>query len=87
MVIDIDWDFNTTTGLFTANNVSFSMEDSMPTLLQTLGGKRKAKDLLPSGSIYSLPRNQTIELRMPARTGIIAKSGTYAARLTSETSF
>ncbi|KZV71809.1 multicopper oxidase [Peniophora sp. CONT] len=81
MVIDIDWDFNTTSGLFTANNVSFAMQYSMPVLLQILSGNQKAEDLLPSGSVYSLPRNQTIELRMPARPGTIAKSGPHPYHL------
>ncbi|VDB95718.1 unnamed protein product [Peniophora sp. CBMAI 1063] len=81
LVIDLDFNFNTTSGLFTANNVSFSMENSMPTLLQILSGNQRAEDLLPSGSIYSLPRNQTIELRMPARSGIEAKSGPHPLHL------
>lgn len=40
----------------------------MPVLLQILSGTTNAQDLLPSGSIYPLPKNSTIQLSLPAGT-------------------
>ncbi|KAF4610243.1 hypothetical protein D9613_010326 [Agrocybe pediades] len=49
---------------FTINNVSFS-PPSVPVLLQILSGAQTAQDLLPSGSVYTLPPNQVVELSFP----------------------
>lgn len=35
-------------------------------LLQILSGKQKASDLLPSGSVYGLESNKSVELTIPA---------------------
>ncbi|KAK0231920.1 laccase lcc5 [Armillaria nabsnona] len=51
-------------GNFTINNYTF-IPPTTPVLLQILSGARNAKDLLPKGSIYSLPLNSTIEISMP----------------------
>jgi len=36
-----------------------------PILMQLLSGKTQALDLIPSGSIYTLPRNKIVEVSMP----------------------
>lgn len=38
---------------------------SVPVLLQILSGVTNANDLLPSGSVYNLPFNKTIEINIP----------------------
>lgn len=50
--------------LLFVNNVSF-VPPSVPVLLQILSGATKATDLLPKGSVYSLPPNKVIELAIP----------------------
>ncbi|KAH7927346.1 laccase [Leucogyrophana mollusca] len=52
-------------GLFTINNVSF-VNPPAPVLLQILSGKRHALELLPAGSVYTLPPNKVIEISIPA---------------------
>lgn len=37
---------------------------SIPVLLQILSGSTSATDLLPAGSVYTLPGNSTIELSL-----------------------
>lgn len=46
------------------NGVSF-VSPSVPVLLQILSGTVDATDLLPSGSVYALPSNSTIEISIP----------------------
>ena len=55
--------FNTTDLKFHVNNATFT-PPSLPVLLQILNGA-SAQDLLPSGSVYVLPKNQTVEVSMP----------------------
>ena len=50
---------------FQINGVSF-VPPTVPVLLQILSGAQTAQDLLPSGSVYPLPSNSTIELSLPA---------------------
>lgn len=50
---------------FTVNGVTF-VPPSVPVLLQILSGTVNAQDLLPAGSVYSLPPNKVVELSMPA---------------------
>jgi len=57
--------FNITLGDYTLNNISF-IEPPLPILLQILSGKQHPSQLLPSGSIYELPSNKTIEVSIPA---------------------
>lgn len=52
-------------GKFTINGTSF-VPPSVPVLLQILSGAQNAQDLLPSGSVFTLPPNKVIQLRMPA---------------------
>jgi iron transport multicopper oxidase len=46
---------------FTVNGVSF-VSPTIPMLLQILSGAKAAQDLLPSGSVYPLPRNKVVEV-------------------------
>ena len=38
---------------------------TVPVLLQILSGAQSAQNLLPAGSVYPLPPNQTIEVSIP----------------------
>lgn len=49
---------------FTVNGAKFT-PPSVPVLLQILSGAQTAEDLLPSGSVYTLPTNSVIEISMP----------------------
>nr|ACR24358.1 laccase [Polyporus grammocephalus] len=55
-------DFNGTN--FFINNVSY-VSPTLPVLLQILSGNLTAQSLLPAGSVYTLPRNQVIEVVVP----------------------
>ncbi|KAJ3782164.1 laccase [Lentinula aff. detonsa] len=48
---------------FFMNNVTY-VSPKVPVLLQILSGKQSAQDLLPSGSVYTLPRNKIIEINL-----------------------
>ncbi|KIK79884.1 laccase [Paxillus rubicundulus Ve08.2h10] len=50
---------------FTINGRHF-LPPPAPVLLQMLSGARHPSELLPSGSVYELPRNKVIEINMPA---------------------
>nr|AAD30964.1 laccase 1 precursor [Coprinopsis cinerea]AAR01241.1 laccase 1 [Coprinopsis cinerea]DAA04506.1 TPA_exp: laccase 1 [Coprinopsis cinerea okayama7\ len=52
-------------GRFTINGTAYE-SPSVPTLLQIMSGAQSANDLLPAGSVYELPRNQVVELVVPA---------------------
>jgi iron transport multicopper oxidase len=47
------------------NNFTFK-DPSVPILLQILSGAQKAQDLVPSGNIYGLTRNEVVEMVIPA---------------------
>jgi len=49
---------------FLINNATFS-PPTFPVLLQILSGTQKATDLLPKGSVYTLPRNKVVEISIP----------------------
>ncbi|KAG6872870.1 hypothetical protein C0995_005858 [Termitomyces sp. Mi166 len=61
-LLDIQFQFDTFS--FTINNASFTTP-TMPVLLQIMSGAQSATDLLPSDSVYVLPRNKIIELTIP----------------------
>ncbi|KAF5390803.1 hypothetical protein D9757_004420 [Collybiopsis confluens] len=52
-------------GKFTINGVTF-VPPTVPVLLQILSGATLATELLPSGSVYTLPLNSTIQLSFNA---------------------
>ncbi|KAF8885086.1 yellow laccase [Gymnopilus junonius] len=62
--INLDIVFNTTELLFRVNNATF-IPPPVPVLLQILSGAHTAQELLPSGSVYVLPKNKVIEISMP----------------------
>jgi len=62
--LDLGLGFNTTSGEFTINNVSWA-PPSVPVLLQILQGDTSAQTLLPHGSVYTLPPNKVIEVSIP----------------------
>jgi len=57
-------EFNFSTFRFTINGASF-VPPTVPVLLQILSGAQTAQDLLPSGSVYTLPPNKVIEINIP----------------------
>ncbi|KAH9059216.1 laccase C [Lactarius vividus] len=63
--ININLNISFTSGAFAVNGVSFA-SPSVPVLLQILSGTQNASDLLPSGSIYGLEANKSVELTIPA---------------------
>jgi iron transport multicopper oxidase len=72
----VDVPLNLVTGVdfktfqFTMNGVAF-VPPTAPVLLQILNGTQKAQDLLPKGSVYSLPPNSVIEISLPGTDGEI----------------
>jgi iron transport multicopper oxidase len=48
-------------GKFSINDTPFE-PPKVPVLLQILSGARNAQDILPSGSVYTLPRNKVVEI-------------------------
>lgn len=63
--INLNFGFDVANLELTINGVAFH-SPTVPVLLQILSGTVNAQDLLPSGSVYSLPPNKVIELSMPA---------------------
>ncbi|KAI9431522.1 laccase C [Lactarius indigo] len=63
--INISLNISFASGIFAVNGVSF-VSPSVPVLLQILSGTQNASDLLPSGSIYGLDANKSVELTIPA---------------------
>ncbi|KII87346.1 hypothetical protein PLICRDRAFT_113151 [Plicaturopsis crispa FD-325 SS-3] len=64
VLINLDFQFNATALDFTINGATW-VSPTVPVLLQILSGTQAAADLLPSGSLYSLPSNKVIELSLP----------------------
>nr|BAU94252.1 laccase [Pholiota microspora] len=64
--VDVPLPFNITfaNGVFLVNNASFQ-SPSVPVLLQIFSGARTAQDLLPQGSVYTLPSNSVVEITIP----------------------
>ena len=65
MLINLSLDFDATLAKFTVNGVPFD-PPTVPVLLQILSGTYSAQDLLPPGSVYTLPPNKVIEVSIPA---------------------
>nr|AWC08467.1 laccase B [Peniophora lycii] len=62
--INLELDLAFTGTAFTINGDQF-ISPSVPVLLQILSGNTSATSLLPSGSVYYLDRNQTVEITIP----------------------
>nr|AAR00925.1 laccase [Trametes sp. C30] len=65
LAMNLEFDFNGT--WFFINGEPF-VPPSVPVLLQIMSGAQSAADLLPSGSVYTLPANSTIEISFPMNT-------------------
>ncbi|KAI8990594.1 laccase [Trametes punicea] len=63
--INLAFNFNGTN--FFINNATFT-PPSVPVLLQILSGVHSAQELLPPGSVYTLPPRSSVEITMPATT-------------------
>ncbi|KAJ6573232.1 laccase [Mycena sp. CBHHK59/15] len=63
LVISLDF----TTFKFKINGAEF-IPPTAPVLLQILSGAQSATDLLPTGSVYTLPSNSVIEVSIPGGT-------------------
>ncbi|TEB37788.1 laccase 1 precursor [Coprinellus micaceus] len=61
--VNLQFNFAFRGGKFFVNDTSFEPPE-VPVLLQILSGKNPA-DLLPAGSIYSLPRGKVVEVTLP----------------------
>ncbi|KAI0732217.1 laccase [Fomitopsis betulina] len=64
--LTFDFAFDFADAEFTANGTSYA-NPTVPVLLQILNGTYTAQELLPHHSVYTLPRNQTIEITMPGQ--------------------
>ncbi|PCH44576.1 multicopper oxidase [Wolfiporia cocos MD-104 SS10] len=60
----LDFTFNGTDDRFYVNDYTF-VHPTVPVLLQILHGSYTAQELLPEGSVYTLPPNKTVEISMP----------------------
>ncbi|KAJ7831028.1 laccase [Mycena olivaceomarginata] len=56
-----------TTFKFAVNGASYT-SPTLPVLLQILSGQHTAAELLPAGSVYTLPPNSVVELSIPGGT-------------------
>ncbi|KAH9913346.1 laccase [Epithele typhae] len=63
LALNMVFNFNGTN--FFINNATFT-PPTVPVLLQIISGTQNAHDLLPAGSVYSLPSNSSIEISFPA---------------------
>lgn len=63
--INLNFGFDIDAFRFSVNGASFTTP-TVPVLLQILSGAQYAQDLLPKGSVYTLPKNKVIEITMPA---------------------
>ena len=64
VVLNLLHGFDQNTMRFTMNGASW-IPSSAPVLLQILSGALSGQDLVPKGSIYSLPPNKVIEISLP----------------------
>ncbi|KAJ7874967.1 laccase [Mycena olivaceomarginata] len=62
--LNLNITFNFTNVKYEINGASFD-PPSVPVLLQILSGAQSAQDLLPRGSVYTLPPNKVIEISIP----------------------
>ena len=65
VAINIAIGINPTELLFTINGINGFLPPPVPVLLQILSGARTAQELLPAGTVYTLPPNKVIEISMP----------------------
>ncbi|KAG6810472.1 hypothetical protein H0H92_011707 [Tricholoma furcatifolium] len=75
--INLIHDFNYNTFLYEINGASW-IPPTVPVLLQILSGAQAAQNLLPNGSVYSLPPNKVIELSMPGTSIALGGPHTFS---------
>ncbi|KAF9563631.1 hypothetical protein CPC08DRAFT_824885 [Agrocybe pediades] len=68
LAINIAFDFPSLH--FLVNGATFS-PPTLPVLLQILSGTQTAQNLLPAGSVYTLPPNKVVELSFPMTTAAV----------------
>ncbi|KAJ7464416.1 laccase 2 precursor [Mycena latifolia] len=64
VTLNLNIALNFTTFKFQINGATF-VPPTAPVLLQVLSGAQAAQDLLPPGSVYTLPPNKVIEISIP----------------------
>jgi len=64
LTINLNLEIGSGSFAFTLNGVAYK-PPTAPVLLQILSGAQSAQDLLPPGSIYTLPPNKVIEINIP----------------------
>ncbi|KAF5374524.1 hypothetical protein D9615_009038 [Tricholomella constricta] len=64
VAINLAITFDPSTLLFMVNGATFA-PPTAPVLLQIISGAQTAQNLLPAGSVYTLPRNKVIEVSIP----------------------
>jgi len=64
-IFNLVFGIDPSTGDFTINGVAYK-SPTVPVLLQILSGTKNAQNLLPRGSVYTVQRNQTIQINMPS---------------------
>lgn len=62
--LNLNITFNEEAQAYSINGAHF-VPPNVPVLLQILSGARSAQELLPSGSVYTLPPNKVIEVSIP----------------------
>ncbi|KAG2012198.1 laccase 2 [Coprinopsis cinerea AmutBmut pab1-1] len=62
--INLEIGFDSQSTRFSVNNATM-IQPTVPVLLQILSGARTPQELMPPGSIYTLPRNRVVELSIP----------------------
>jgi iron transport multicopper oxidase len=64
IALNLNLAFDATNFKYSINGATF-VPPTAPVLLQILSGARSAHDLLPPGSVYTLPRNKVVEISIP----------------------
>jgi iron transport multicopper oxidase len=64
VAIHLNMTFDTSADIYVVNGAQF-VPPTAPVLLQILSGAHTAQDLLPAGSVYTLPPNKVIEVSIP----------------------
>ncbi|EIN05334.1 laccase [Punctularia strigosozonata HHB-11173 SS5] len=83
--INLALDFNLNGDFqFNINGISY-VSPTVPVLLQILSGAQSATDLLPTGSVYALPKNSTIQISLPAGSTAPAAGGPHPFHLHGHT--
>ncbi|KAG6859902.1 hypothetical protein C0995_002231 [Termitomyces sp. Mi166 len=64
LTLNLNIKVDSSKGQFTINGVPF-IPPTVPVLLQIMSGAKTPQQLLPPGSVYSLPRNKVVEVSVP----------------------